>query len=97
MCVKKLRNLRAVMAKKQKNKQHLIINGCAVGVHVPVNHDLSFAGKARVCKPDLCVLHWTGGEGSGEQVHEVLRRRRLSVHFCIDSSGTIYQCDAGWY
>jgi len=40
------------------------------------------------------VLHWTGGEGDAEQMHRVLVRRKLSVHFHIDHMGVITQfCD----
>lgn len=37
------------------------------------------------------MLHHTGGEGGGEQVHRTLVTRRLSVHFTIDQLGTIWQ------
>src|SRR5690606_14964258 len=37
------------------------------------------------------VVHHTGGEGGGKQVHRVLRNRGLSVQFFVDHEGVIWQ------
>jgi N-acetyl-anhydromuramyl-L-alanine amidase AmpD len=75
---------------------HLVVAGVELPVDVPVVHDLAFepgscGARRRTAPCTLGVLHWTGGEGSGEQVHRVLAARGLSIHFCVDPEGTIYQ------
>ena len=47
------------------------------------------SGKAER-KPTLFVNHWDVCVSS-ESCAEVLNRRKVSVHFCIDGDGTIYQ------
>lgn len=54
-------------------------------------HGLSFATEGPRTETRAVALHWTGGEGDGRQVHRVLRERHLSVQFCIEHDGTIYQ------
>jgi len=60
----------------------------------PIEAKIGSNCRRRIEPPDMIVLHWTGGEGSGEQVIKVLRRRGLSVHFIIERGGQILQtCD----
>lgn len=51
-------------------------------------------------KPKLFVNHWDGCMSSKHCV-SILQTRQLSVHFCIDSDGTIYQLmdtnDIAWH
>ncbi len=75
---------------------HLVVAGVELPVAVDVVHTLRFepgtcGARQRTSPCTLGVLHWTGGEGSGEQVHRVLTARGLSIHFCIDPEGVIYQ------
>jgi hypothetical protein len=51
--------------------------------------------KARKRWPiDLCVWHWTGGEGEPDRVAETLRARKFGVEFAIGRTGSIWQfCD----
>lgn len=41
---------------------------------------------------DLFTIHWTGGEGTADQVHQTLLRRLLGIELIIDRHGEIYQC-----
>ena len=58
----------------------------------------SYTGKHRDIK--FFVNHWDVCLSS-ESCVKVLNRRNISVHFCIDNDGTIYQLmdlnDAGWH
>jgi len=47
--------------------------------------------ESRERSTDLGVIHYTAGEGSGPQVHRVLKARGLSCHFVVDRDGVIYQ------
>jgi N-acetylmuramoyl-L-alanine amidase len=49
------------------------------------------ATRPRGSKPDLCVWHWSGGEGEAATVARTLRKRKLSVHFVIDRDGVVHQ------
>jgi N-acetyl-anhydromuramyl-L-alanine amidase AmpD len=76
---------------------YLILAGRQYPVNVPVDHALVFSPgmpgtRARTRPVQFGVMHWTGGEGSGPTVYDVLRGRGLSVHFIIDRAGTIWQC-----
>lgn len=43
---------------------------------------------------DLCVWHWTGGEGEPDRVAETLRARKFGIEFAIGRTGSIWQfCD----
>lgn len=56
---------------------------------------LGFPALAKRSETRAVVLHWTGGEGGGPDVHRTLGARRLSVHFLIDQKGVVWQyCDA---
>ena len=56
---------------------------------------LHFPGLGRRTETRAVGIHWTGGRGHAEQVYDTLQQRKLSVQFCIDIDGTIYQfCDA---
>jgi len=50
-----------------------------------------FEALGRRTETRAIVVHWTGGEGGGQQVFQTLRQRNLSVHFLIDQEGTIFQ------
>lgn len=42
-------------------------------------------------QPRLFVVHYTAGEGPAAQVYRTLTQRKLSVHFCIDADGEVFQ------
>lgn len=73
----------------------IIANGkrvpCAVKVETWQTHGLTFPSQVKRKRTDLIVVHWTAGEGDGERVHKTLRDRGLSVHFVIESDGTVVQ------
>jgi len=56
---------------------------------------MTFVGKKntweRKFRPNLVLLHWTGGENSADTTYRVLINRNLGVTFCIDREGVIYQ------
>jgi N-acetyl-anhydromuramyl-L-alanine amidase AmpD len=52
------------------------------------------ANRVRSTAINVCVWHWTGGEGDAAAVARTLVRRGLGIHFVIDRDGRIYQhCD----
>jgi len=52
----------------------------------------------RADPPTQIVIHVTGGEGSGQQVHRALTRRGYSVPFASDPIGTVWQyLDPAWF
>lgn len=56
---------------------------------------MAFRKLGRRTKTTKIVLHWTGGTGDAFRVHDTLLERGLSVHFCVDKTGDVYQfCDA---
>lgn len=58
------------------------------GLHFPA----SWKGcEKRSQKITHIVLHWTGGEGHGGRVYNVLKNRGLAVEFFIDSDGVVFQ------
>jgi len=79
----------------------LIIGGKVVPCDLPVSnwhdHGMEFkvgdGGRKRIPKQliDLFVWHWTGGQGTMEQLYAVLEQRDLGVEFGIDRSGSIFQ------
>ncbi len=52
---------------------------------------LRFTGKPRTQPIRGVVVHYTGGEGSAQQVYNVLKSRGLSVHYHIDQKGRVTQ------
>lgn len=79
----------------------LIFDGEAIETTAHVidwrSHGLQFipgkhknVGK-RVSPPQLCVVHYTGGENPPPVVYKTLIARELSVEFAMDLHGTIYQ------
>ncbi len=73
----------------------IIVSGRAVPIDAPVRvwHDteLGFPALGARTETRAVGLHWTGGYGGGPQVHRTLRARGLSVQFCIDVDGVIWQ------
>jgi N-acetyl-anhydromuramyl-L-alanine amidase AmpD len=77
----------------------LIVGGREVACGAPVSEwlttGIAFRGLPARKKTTKIVLHWTGGLGDAQQVHDTLTERGLSVHFCVDAAGRIWQyCDA---
>jgi len=78
---------------------HIICDGRSVPVEgqvvLPGQHGLRFRKwtnwRPRKGSVDRIVLHWTGGEGGGQQVFNTLKRRGLSIHFVVDGAGGIWQ------
>lgn len=80
----------------------IVVGGQSVAIAAPArtwhDHGLFFGpghGAKRRTRPITCgVAHWTGGENPPDVVYRVLRNRKpwpLSVEFCIDASGTVWQ------
>jgi N-acetyl-anhydromuramyl-L-alanine amidase AmpD len=73
----------------------IIVSGRAVPVGCPVRvwHEtkLGFPALGARTQTRAIGLHWTGGYGGATQVHRTLTERRLSVQFCIDVDGVIWQ------
>lgn len=68
---------------------------CAAPVVPWHDHGLHFGGLGQRSSTTAVVLHHTGGIGLAPQVFRTLVQRRLSVHFCVEPNGTVYQfCDA---
>lgn len=58
--------------------------------------DMKNIGKRRAssAKPELLVVHWTGGERSNDNVYRTLEDRGYGVEFSMDYYGHIWQyCD----
>lgn len=54
--------------------------------------------KQRTAEPDLIVLHDTAGENSAESTYRMLLKKQLSVHFCVDRDGCVWQfCDPAFF
>lgn len=51
----------------------------------------SVGTRARRAPPRMMVWHWTGGVRGVEGVVQTLRRRKLSVHFVLETSGRVVQ------
>ena len=86
----------------ERSDNHIVCNG----EKIPINWDkvvlwnqpgglkskigtyYSYSGKKR--KPNLFVNHWDVCL-SAEKCARVLNKRGISVHFCLDNDGTIYQ------
>lgn len=78
----------------------ILVRGEPVHVDAEVRTDptLRFAALGKRTETRAVVWHWTGGEGGGRQVFNVLQSRGLSVHFTIDQLGVIWQyADADAY
>lgn len=85
----------------------LVVGGkpvpCEVEVKDWTEHGLQirpgWGARPRQQKPDLVVLHWTGGEGTAAQLFANLQRKTLTrgplgVEFCVDRAGMVWQfCD----
>ncbi len=90
---------------------HIIVGGkevpCAAPVVTWLEHGLTFRGLGRRKVTNAVVVHHTGANNLSPQVFNTLKTRRdpktnrvlnLSVHFCIDPNGTVYQfCDTDLY
>lgn len=79
-------------------EQAIVVGGRPVLTAVPVKtwveSGLSFKGRPRKHTRHI-FLHWTGGEGGGNQLHQVLSAKRQSVHFLVDALANVWQfCDA---
>lgn len=77
----------------------IIINGepvwCGSPVRVWNETGLGFPGRPKRTETRAVWLHWTGGENDAHGVHATLVQRGLSVNFCVDQAGVIWQfCDA---
>jgi len=77
----------------------IIVNGDPVYVGRPVRlwneTGLAFRDRPKRTETRAVWLHLTGGERGGDGVFETLHDRGVSVNFCIDQDGTIWQyCDA---
>jgi N-acetyl-anhydromuramyl-L-alanine amidase AmpD len=77
--------------------------GTEIDVSDWTEHGLQFTGARseknnakRERKPDLIVVHWTGGEGGHRQVFNTLATRKLGVHLFIDYRGIVYQFADLW-
>lgn len=53
--------------------------------------DLKNIGKRKDRKPELLVVHWTGGERSNSNIYRTLRERSYGVEFAMDFHGHIWQ------
>jgi len=59
------------------------------------DHAFKFSGLAQRDTTRAVCLHWTGGRRGGPAVFRTLKQRGLSVQFCVDADGQIWQfCDA---
>jgi N-acetyl-anhydromuramyl-L-alanine amidase AmpD len=77
----------------------LVVNGqdvpCEVDVFEWWNHGMRFGRLPTRTKTTKVVLHWTGGTGDSRRVYDTLLEKQLSVHFCVDAAGKVWQyCDA---
>jgi N-acetylmuramoyl-L-alanine amidase-like protein len=90
-----------VPSEKRPVGTYLIMRGMPIdiGVRVKTWHetDLEFVGRPRAYCSVICA-HWTGAENPAASMfhnmttHSVLGKKSpLSVHFCIDQRGDIYQ------
>jgi hypothetical protein len=79
----------------------LIIKGAPLEIGIPVNDFLQFptmetklwhGARPRRELVTLIVLHWTGGEGSAQQIKNVLDSRKLGAEFIGDREGQYWQC-----
>ena len=73
----------------------IIVSGKAVKIGTPVRvwHEtkLGFPAIGARTETRAVGLHWTGGVGGAAQVYRTLNERRLSVQFCVDVDGVIWQ------
>lgn len=71
----------------------IMVGGSEVACDATVVIDprYQFPALGRRTETRAVVLHWTGGRGLASQVHRTLVQRNLSVHFCIDPDGGVYQ------
>lgn len=60
-------------------------------VRIWTDTGLGFGPRPLRSETRAVVLHWTGGEGGGPEVHRTLAARGLSVHFTIDQAGVVWQ------
>jgi len=92
---------RLIFTERQSNAGEFIIcGGNKVGISWPKVITMSEPGALHVSsktykkspgrKPSMFVVHWDACLSSASCA-EVLNQRGLSVHFCIDNDGTIYQ------
>ncbi len=77
--------------------------GSELVVHSWDEHGLQFTGAkseknnyVRTNKPDLQVVHWSGGEGGYRAIFNVLKARKLGIHGFIDYNGVAYQYADLW-
>jgi N-acetyl-anhydromuramyl-L-alanine amidase AmpD len=79
-------------------QSYILSGGREVKCDAPVRatRDLKFQALAKRTETRAVVLHWTGGRGLAPQVYRTLQARGLSVHFCVEPDGTVWQfadCD----
>lgn len=58
---------------------------------VRAHNSMRFSALARRTETRAVLLHWTGGRGLAPQVFRTLQERGLSVHFCVEPDGTVWQ------
>lgn len=52
--------------------------------HLPWTHE-------RSAPLSLVVLHWTGGRSNAAKVYDALKKRRLSIHYVVNTDGSVVQ------
>lgn len=68
---------------------------CDANVRTWSDTGIGFVTRPRRTQTRGIVLHWTGGEAGGRGVYQTLVERGLSVNFCVDQDGSVWQyCDA---
>lgn len=71
----------------------MLVDGREVRVNAVVRSDVrfKFAALGKRSATTAVVVHHTGGRGSHHQVYSTLVKRGLSVHFCVNGDGEIWQ------
>jgi N-acetyl-anhydromuramyl-L-alanine amidase AmpD len=62
---------------------------CAANVRA--DNTFKFSALPKRTETRAFVIHHTGGLGLAKQVHRTLVERHLSVHFCVEPDGTVWQ------
>ncbi len=72
---------------------HILVDGREVACEADVRADshLKFTALNRRTETRAFCVHHTGGLGLAKQVFRTLTERALSVHFCVEPDGTIWQ------
>jgi len=75
--------------------ESIIVSGRAINIGIPVKvwHEtkLGFPAVGARTETRAIGLHWTGGYGGAAQVYRTLNERKLSVQFCVDVDGVVWQ------